>query len=101
MRPWIWMLAAVTAGALAPPVAAQADARDELLAYVMRSAEQDFQAVRDEAALSGSAPLAGVKAAPGPGKKHGKAARASSTKLKADAKQATAIDPKPVAVGRP
>jgi len=103
MRPWIWMLAALTAGALAPAAPARADARDELLAYVLHDAERDFEAVREEAALSGSAPLAGLKAAKPPAKKQAKPRRArSEAKLKAESKkQATSIDPKPAGVGRP
>ena len=48
MRPWIWMLAVASAGALAPAAPARADARDELLAYVMqRRASVDFEVVRE------------------------------------------------------
>jgi hypothetical protein len=96
------MLGAVAAGALTPTVSAHADARDELLAYVLRAAEPDFEAVRDAAALSGSAPLVGLKAEKAPAKKHAKrpAARAAA-KPKSDAGRLTAIDTKPASTGRP
>jgi hypothetical protein len=101
MRPWIWMLAVATAAAIAP-ASARADARDELLAYVLQSAEHDFDVVRDEAALSGSAPLVGMKAEKKPARKQAKGSRArAEAKARADAKRVSAISAKPAAVGRP
>jgi hypothetical protein len=93
------MLVAVAAGTLAPTAPARAEARDESLTYVMLDAQRDFDAVRKEAALSGSAPLVGMKAEKQPAKK-GKAARVRA-EAKDDAKHVTALDPKPAAVGQP
>ena len=61
MRPWIWMLAVATTATLAPTAPARADSRDELLTYVLIDAQRDFEAVRGESALSGTAPLPGLK----------------------------------------
>lgn len=101
MRWSIWMLAAVTVGLLAPPGSACADARDELLAYVVRGAERDFEAVRGEAALSGSAPLVGLKQQAGPvGKRARKQAARAAAKARSESRRVTALDAK-ASLGRP
>jgi hypothetical protein len=102
MRSWNWMLAAATAVALAPSASAQADARDELAAFVLRAAEQDFEVVRGEASLSGSAPLVGLKAEKAPAKQRVKrAAVKAAAKSKNDAKHVSALEATPWAAGRP
>jgi hypothetical protein len=100
MRSWNWMLVAAAAAAL-PPALAQADARDELAAYVLRAAERDFDVVRDEVSLSGSAPLVGLKAEEAPAKPRSKRAGVKVAKSKNDAKHVTALEAKPSAEGRP
>jgi hypothetical protein len=102
MRSLNWMLVAAAVAALARPASAQADPRDELAAIVLSSAERDFDVVRDEASLSGSAPLVGLKADKTPAKQRGKrAAVKAAAKSKDDGKHVTALEDKPSGGGRP
>lgn len=102
MRSWNWILVAAGVAALAPPAQAQADPRDELAAFVMRDAERDFETVRGEVSLSGSAPLVGLKAEKAPVKKHAKRGSVkAAAKAKGDARNVTALETKPSAEGRP
>jgi len=103
MRMSIWMLAAVTVGLLAPPAPARADARDDLLAYVVRVAERDFEAVRGEAGLSGSAPLVGLKAEAKPvGKRARRQAARAAAKARSETRRVTAVgDDAKASLGHP
>ena len=104
MRSWNWMLAALIAAAVAPPALAQADPREELLAFVLRDAERDFDRVRDAAALSGSAPLVGLKAEKkAPARKHAKRAGVKTAKATDEygVKSQTAFETRPSVEGRP
>lgn len=102
MRSWNWMLVTAAAAALALPAFAQADARDELAAFVLRDAERDFEVVRGEASLSGSAPLVGLKAEKAPAKPRGRRAGVkAAAKSKSDAKHVTALESRTSAEGRP
>jgi hypothetical protein len=102
MRSWNWMFAAMAATALAAPALARPDPREELAAFVMHDAERDFDLVRDQASLSGSAPLVGLKAEKAPAKKHGKrGATRAAAETKSDAKHVTALESRPAAEGRP
>lgn len=101
MRPLIWTLVAmaVAVGTARP---ARADARAELLALVMRGAEQDFEAVREAAGLSGSSPLVGLKAEKTPSRKHAtrSKARAAATS-KSESKRVTTVAAKAHSPGQP
>jgi len=109
MRRLNWMLAAAAAAGVTTAVHAQAEAREEALAFVMLDAQRDFDAVRVESALSGSAPLAGLqdeskakayKKSKSKSKKAGKAERVDSAASARPAKHSTALDLKP-APGQP
>ena len=101
MRPLLWTLVAmaVAVGTARP---ARADARDELLARVMRGAEQDFEAVRGAAGLSGSSPLVGLKAEKTKGRKHATRSGArAAAKPKGESKRVTALAPKAPSLAQP
>jgi hypothetical protein len=95
------MLAAVAAAVLAPSAPARADAREELLAYVMHDAERDFDAVREDAALSGSAPLVGLKAEKKAAKKGKPSKTRAEAKAKPELKHVTALETKATALKTP
>ena len=101
MRPLIWTLVAMAVAA-GPARPVRADARDELLARVMRGAELDFEVVREAAGLSGSSPLVGLKATKTPDRKHTTRSKArAATKSKSESKRVTALAPKAPSLAQP
>jgi hypothetical protein len=84
---------------LASAGAARADARAQLAALVMHDAEQDFDLVRDQEALSGSAPLSGLKTEAKPSKPAKRSAARATARV--EAKQAARAESRAATLGRP